>query len=453
MVLLPLSAAALATDTLSANIPDAGVLAAETQSDLPTLGGESLNQSDAEQKLASLAKQLAEANNDASDLSWRTFLLEQAKGKILTQLQQQSEALLSPLGYSSVSLDVNSAGKFTGSYGQLLLPLRDTAHGALTYSQVGVQGTPQGAVGNVGLGQRWLTGGWQLGYNVFYDRYLQRDALRRGAIGAEARGDYLSLSSNYYYPLSAMRAGRGADTFLRQSAAGYDITTQGYLPFYRQVGASVKYERYYGDNVDLFDSGNYRNDPSALEFGVDYTPVPLMTLSARHKAGDSGETQDQYSLTVNYRLGVPFEQQISAQNVAEAHSLRGSRYDLVQRNNTPVLSFRQRKTLSVFLATPPWLLHSGDTVQLKVQVEARNKINAVSWQGDTHALSLTPPAHGNQPNGWSIIMPPWDAAPGATNAYSLSVTVEDDKQQRVTSNWIALKVEPPLTAQTAPIPY
>lgn len=66
--------------------------------------------------------------------------------------------------------------------------------------------------------------------------------------------------------------------------------------------------------------------------------------------------------------------------------------------------------------------------------------------GDTQALSLTPPHNANDPQGWTAIVPPWDDAPGAANSYRLSVTLEDDKQQRVTSNWIELKVAPPLTA-------
>lgn len=66
--------------------------------------------------------------------------------------------------------------------------------------------------------------------------------------------------------------------------------------------------------------------------------------------------------------------------------------------------------------------------------------------GDTQALSLTPPHNANDPQGWTAIVPPWDDAPDAVNSYRLAVTLEDDKQQRVTSNWIALKVAPPLTA-------
>ncbi len=62
-------------------------------------------------------------------------------------------------------------------------------------------------------------------------------------------------------------------------------------------------------------------------------------------------------------------------------SLRGSRYDPIERKNVPVLEFRQRKTLQVFLATPPWSLQAGETVPLVLEIKALNGISHVSWQG------------------------------------------------------------------------
>lgn len=150
-------------------------------------------------------------------------------------------------------------------------------------------------------------------------------------------------------------------------------------------------------------------------------------------------------LALSYRLGVPLVKQISPEYVAQAKSLRGSRYDNIERKNVPVLEFRQRKTLQVFLATPPWSLQQGETLPLVLEIKAVNNITRVSWQGDTQALSLTPSRNANDPHGWTLIVPKWDDSPGAANSYRLSVTLEDDKQQRVTSNWIDLKVTPPLT--------
>ncbi|MGL9773003.1 MAG: hypothetical protein ACR5LG_01155 [Sodalis sp. (in: enterobacteria)] len=86
--------------------------------------------------------------------------------------------------------------------------------------------------------------------------------------------------------------------------------------------------------------------------------------------------------------------------------MRGNRYDLAPRTAVPVLEFKQRKTLSVFLATPPWSLQPGSSLALEVQVSARYRLTVVSWQGDTRALSLTLPADSRQPDVWSIILRP-----------------------------------------------
>lgn len=402
------------------------------------------------EKLAGIAKTIGEASqNSDSD----TTLGQQAgiwafnhfRDEVATRVADEGQSLLSPYGQAQIDLNVDMDGNFSGSGASLLTPWADR-YNYLTFSQLGVHQTDDGMVGNAGLGQRWTAGGWLLGYNGFVDRLFD-SGLQRASLGTEAWSDYLRLSANYYTPLSGWR---NRNPFQQQRLArGYDVTTQGYLPFYRQLGVSVSWQQYLGNNVDLFNSGNSYHNPSALTLGVSYTPVPLVTVSASHKTSNEGESQDQLGLRLNYRFGVALSQQLNPDNVAAARSLRGSRYDLVTRSNTPVLEFRQRKTLSVFLATPPWQLNAGESLPLKLQIRSANPIRKVSWQGDTQALSLTPGANPDDPQGWSIIMPAWDASPEASNSYRLSVTLEDSKQQRVTSNWITLQVQPPMMLDQA----
>ncbi len=374
-------------------------------------------------------------------------LREQAESLALQQaarlMQKKTSSLLSPLGTASMNLDV-SGGTLAGSSGQLLSPLLQSQD-MLIYSQIGLQHTNDANIGNFGLGQRWSRGHWMLGYNAFIDNDFTHDQ-SRGSLGAEAWTDYLHFSANYYHPFSSFKPKYASSMLMHRQAAGYDITTKGYLPFYRQLGASISYEQYQGNQVDLFGNGVYQSNPSAMSLGVNYTPVPLVTFNAEHKQGQAGDNQDVVKMTLNYRLGVPLAQQLSPDYVAQTHSLRGSLFDTVERNNMPVLEYRQRKTLSVFLATPPWVLQAGDNLPLKLDVRAVNSISALSWQGDTQALSLTPPHNNRDVNGWSVIMPAWDETPGATNTYRLSVTVVDNKHQQVTSNWITLTVAQPLSA-------
>lgn len=419
------------------------------QQELPSLGGDASSEDAFSTRLAQIAKSIGEASNNASDASFGqqagVWAFNHLRDEVTERLVDEGQSLLSPYGTAQLSLQVDMEGNFIGSGGQLLTPWQDN-YQYLTFSQLGVTQTDDGLMGNAGLGQRWVAGNWLLGYNALVDRQLD-SGLQRASFGTEAWSDFLRLSANYYAPLGSWR--NSSTSQQNRMARGYDITSQGYLPFYRQLGVSVTWEQYLGDRVDLFNNGSLEKNPVAVKVGVNYTPVPLLTFTASHKEGESGQSQDQLGMRINYRPGVALSKQLSADNVAEARSLRGSRYDLVERNTTPVLEFRQRKDLSVFLATPPWQLQSGETLTLKLQIRAVNRITAVSWQGDTQALSLTPPANNTNPHGWSVIMPQWDSNPGASNQYRLSVTLEDEKQQRVTSNWITLQVTPPMTLQSS----
>ncbi|WP_407704508.1 YchO/YchP family invasin [Winslowiella arboricola] len=449
--LLVPGAYALQTDTQVPDYPfENPARFSELQSSLPDLGNSSASNDSFAKNLATVAKDIGEAsmdsgNDDPLGKQAGQWAFNHFRDEVAERVVDRGQSLLSPYGTANLSLQVDMDGNLDGSSAQLLTPWQDK-YQYLTFTQLGVSQTDEGATGNLGLGQRWFAGDWLLGYNTFVDRQFD-SGMQRAGVGTEAWGDFLRFSANYYHPLSGWR-NRSSSSQMRL-ARGYDITTQGYLPFYRQLGVSLTYEQYLGDNIDLFNSGSSYRNPVAVKVGVNYTPVPLLSFTASHKEGEGGESQEQFGMKVNYRIGVALSQQLSADNVAEARSLRGSRYDVVERNNTPVLEFRQRKTLGVFLATPPWQLQSGETLPLKLQIRASNDIARVSWQGDTQALSLTPPANNSDPQGWSIIMPQWDSSPDASNEYRLSVTLEDSKQQRVTSNWITLKLSPPMTLQSA----
>lgn len=218
------------------------------------------------------------------------------------------------------------------------------------------------------------------------------------------------------------------------------------VPFYEHLNTSVSVEQYFGDQVDLFHSGTGYHNPVAVKLGLSYTPVPLVTVTAQHKQGESGVSQNSVGVKLNYRFGVPLKKQLMVSEVAGSQSLRGSRYDLPQRNNLPTMEYRQRKTLAVFLATPPWDLTPGESVALKLEVRSQHGIRHLTWQGDTQALSLTAGTTTRSAEGWTIIMPKWDSSDGATNRWRLSVVVEDEQGQRVSSNEITLSLTEPFSA-------
>ncbi|XTZ40522.1 YchO/YchP family invasin [Salmonella enterica] len=416
---------------------------------LPDLGMAVENGSQ-EKHFAEIAKAFGEASMVDNGLSTgeqaRQFAVGQFTDVVSQQVNQHVESWLSPWGNATVDVKVDNAGGFVGSHGDWFVPLQDNER-YLSWGQVGLTKQDDGLIGNVGIGQRWNAGEWLLGYNTFYDSLLD-DNLSRAGLGAEAWGEYLRFSANYYQPVASWNYQNA--TLQQRMARGYDVTAQARLPFYQQINTSLSLEQYFGQSVDLFDTGTGYHNPVAVKLGVNYTPVPLVTLTAEHRQGESGVSQNDLGLKLNYRFGVPLWKQLSASEVAESRSLHGSRYDSPTRNNLPVFEYRQRKTLSVFLATPPWDLRPGETVELKLQVNSVHGIRSIVWQGDTQALSLTPPANARSKEGWTLIMPRWeDRAQGASNSWTLTALVEDEKGQRVASNTIELKLtEPVFTTAT-----
>ncbi|MGK3224437.1 YchO/YchP family invasin [Enterobacter soli] len=399
-----------------------------------------------EKHLAEMAKAFGEASMTDNGLTTgeqaRQFAFGQVRDALSGEVNQQIETWLSPWGNASADLLVDEEGNFTGSSGRWFVPWQDNNR-YLSWSQLGLTQQTDGLVSNAGIGQRWLAGTWLLGYNTFYDNLLDEN-LQRAGLGAEAWGENLRLSANYYQPFASWR--NRSDVQEQRMARGYDVTAKAWLPWFHHLNTSVSFEQYFGDSVDLFNSGTGYHNPMAVNLGLDYTPVPLLTFSAAHKQGESGVSQNNLGLKVNYRFGVPLVKQLSAGEVAATRSLRGSRYDSPERDNLPVMEFRQRKTLSVYLATPPWDLKGGETVMLKLQVRSTHGIRKLHWQGDTLALSLTSPAKNNSSDGWSVIMPAWSEQSGARNSWKLSVVVEDEDGQRVSSNEITLAVAQPLVA-------
>ena len=277
-------------------------------------------------------------------------------------LNSAGEAALSGLvdnGRARLNFQLDRDGRFSGE-GDVLLPFRDAPQHTL-FTQIGVRsmdvsgGEEDGSqrwIGNFGLGHRWFpfaesmeeAGNLMLGWNVFFDNDFSRSHQRGGA-GLEARYDWFHLAANYYTPLSGWKNSRDFDgDFVEERPArGWDARAKAYLPFYRNVALTGSFSQWYGDNVAMYGSSDdLEKDPRVWSYGVEYTPIPLLSAFARQRSTERGKPDTEFGLQFTWHFDMPWEEQTSHAKVAELRTVSGSRHEFVDRENRIILEYRAK---------------------------------------------------------------------------------------------------------------
>ena len=277
-------------------------------------------------------------------------------------LNSAGEAALSGLvdnGRARLNFQLDRDGRFSGE-GDVLLPFRDAPRHTL-FTQIGARsmdvsgGEEDGSqrwIGNFGLGHRWFpfaesmeeAGNLMLGWNVFFDNDFSRSHQRGGA-GLEARYDWFHLAANYYTPLSGWKNSRDFDgDFVEERPArGWDARAKAYLPFYRNVALTGSFSQWYGDNVAMYGSSDdLEKDPRVWSYGVEYTPIPLLSAFARQRSTERGKPDTEFGLQFTWHFDMPWEEQTSHAKVAELRTVSGSRHEFVDRENRIILEYRAK---------------------------------------------------------------------------------------------------------------
>ncbi|WNN54758.1 invasin domain 3-containing protein (plasmid) [Hafnia alvei] len=293
-------------------------------------------------------------------------------------INQQVNDWLNQYGNAKVSL-----GTHQNVSGDLLVPLTETDK-SLVFSQVGARTNQDRNTVNLGFGYRQYLNDWMLGINTFYD-YDYTGKNKRIGVGTEAWTDYLKLAANGYIRQTNWHQSKLDDMedYDERPANGFDLRANAYLPSWPNWGGSLKYEQYFGKGVSVAESASpdsLKDNPVVVTAGVDYTPFPLMTLSAKRSIGDSNETN--VGLDFTYRFGVPWEQQIDPDSVGLMRSLVGSKYDFVDRNYNIVMQYRKQELLTISLPAAT-TAQAAETVPVILTVsKAKYGLKSVSWNVD-----------------------------------------------------------------------
>lgn len=235
----------------------------------------------------------------------------------------------------------------------LLLPILDKRN-FLLFSQGSMHRSDGRNQTNIGIGIRYFGIDYMAGGNGFVDYDLSEGHLRIG-VGGEYWRNFIKLSTNVYLGLGNWRLSPLIASQDARAASGGDVRADFYLPWFPKLGLRTAYEQYFGcvNLANSADSAALLNDPYHAIFGVNYTPIPLITFSLDGRvlgsfSASRREFQTRLAIRTNYRLGVPLSMQLDGQQVDFIRRLSGSRYDLVSRNNNIILAYRERMKLKLY---------------------------------------------------------------------------------------------------------
>ena len=357
-----------------------------------------------------------------------------AVGAASGELQQW----LSQFGTARVQLGADKHFSLKNSQFDLLIPVYER-YDLLAFTQGSMHRMDDRTQANLGTGIRHFYNSWMFGLNAFLDYDLSRDHARAGA-GLEYWRDFLKLGFNGYTHLTGWKDSPDLDNYQERPANGWDIRAQAWLPSLPQLGGKLTYEQYYGNEVALFGVDNRQKNPHAITAGINYTPVPLITLGAEQRQGQSGKNDTRLTVDMNYQLGVPWRNQVDPTSVAAMRSLIGSRYDLVERNNNIVLEYRKKEVLR--LHTADLITGKGEEKKsLQVSVTSTYGLSHIDW--DAQALTAAGGKIVQNGNDYAVVLPPYQMAAQAVNSYTVSGVAVDRKGNRSDRSETQVTVQAP----------
>lgn len=376
-----------------------------------------------------LENQIASTSQRVGTLLSQDMNSEQASGMARGWASSEASGAmtdwLNNFGTARISLGVDEDFSLKNSQFDFLHPWYDTPD-YLLFSQHTLHRTDDRTQINTGLGWRHFTSSWMSGINLFFDHDLSRYHSRAG-LGAEYWRDYLKLSSNAYIGLTGWRSAPELDNdFEARPANGWDLRAEGWLPAWPQLGGKLVYEQYYGDEVALFDKNDRQSNPHAITAGLNYTPFPLLTLSAEQRQGKQGENDTRFAVDLTWQPSSSMQKQLNPDEVAGRRSLAGSRYDLIDRNNNIVLEYRKKELIRLSLLDPV----KGKSGEIKSLVSSlQTKYALKGYNIEAAALEAAGGKVSTSGKDITVTLPGYrfTNTPETDNTWSIDVTAEDVK--------------------------
>ncbi|WP_320407044.1 inverse autotransporter beta domain-containing protein [Yersinia artesiana] len=367
---------------------------------------------------------------------------------------QKLESWLNRFGTAKINLNLDNRFSLKESSLDWLYPWYDSSS-LMYFSQFGLRNKDNRNTFNIGVGGRTFHDNWMYGVNTFYDNEFTGHNYRIG-FGIEAWTDYLQLSANAYRRLNSWHPSRDFEDYDERPATGEDIRAIAYLPTLPQLGGKLIYEQYYGDHVALFGKDNLQRNPYAFTAGIDYTPVPLLTVGVDQRMGKSSKHETQLNLQMTYHPGEDFMSQLDPSAVESRRLLSTNRYNLVERHNNIVLDYQKQQVIKLTLSPNTIYGYSDSTYQITANVQSKYPLKQVFWHADT-LISAGGKITPVDKTHFNLMLPPYkDGAQllanaeikntptnQPTNYYSISAVAVDQHGNNSNTSTLAVIVQRP----------
>lgn len=366
-------------------------------------------------KLANITKNFGEAGSKKA--------IDVARDITTSEASSRLNSWLSMFGTSRLKLDIDENFTLKNSQLDFLTPVLESENWLL-FTQESYHRMEERSQLSLGLGYRYYDKSYLLGTNIFGDYDLTRNHARAG-FGVEYWRDFIKLSSNIYLRITDWKDSKGLEGYEERPANGWDLQINGFLPIYPKLGARLLYEQYYGNEVAIFGEEHRQKNPNAVTFGLNYTPIPLVTLNAEQREGKNGRNEGRISFDVNYRLGETFSHQINGNYVAQYRLLSGSKYDFVERNNNIILEYRKKDFIRLRLA-PTIDGKSGDIKDLGVEVKTMHRLKHINFYAPelySNGGKIIERTIGK----YDVLLPSYNYNNRALNTYSITAVAYDEK--------------------------
>ena len=282
--------------------------------------------------------------------------LSKVNGVLDSQINEYLKAYDGVNAEISSRLSVSKGNWKLQPEGKLLVPLWSKPK-SFTYMQTGLTtGTSDRKIAHLGIGERIYPhaksmedlGHHMLGFNAVVDKDLSRGHTR-GSIGLEYMHDNLKLVSNIYRRLSSWKDSPDFEKGYVQErpASGWDFFAEYWFKAKLALKAGVTH--WIGHDISPFgdtNEKNLENDPYIYEAGIKYTPVPAISLEAKHQHTNHDNNNSYIGINFNIPLGdnFSFENAFNpdAVNKAQGNNIMTSRSMFIERDYTMPLQYRSK---------------------------------------------------------------------------------------------------------------